>query len=218
MKQLLLILAGLLLAGGAHAQFGLRAGANYAAPAMKARGQYQSANAAGRLGYQAGAFYEQRLAGPWSLLPEVQLSQQKTAVAVRSGYIDYAYEAAYTLRLTSLNLPVLLRRYFGRFYAEAGPQVGFLLKAHEEGTEYLGSFVLNPYRSFNQTTTTHYHRVAAGLCTGVGVQLPAGFGAGVRAYADVSPVGKEQPDSRYFAGLRNRLVQATVSYQLGRNQ
>ena len=217
MKKSLLLGASILLAGAAHAQLGLRAGANYATLSTKT-GDYNSTDAAGRVGYQVGIFYEKKLNARFSVVPEVQYSHQTTDLLVLNNLVpDNSYFADYRLTLHYLNVPVVARAAFGKFYVEAGPQVGLLLAAHEKGYEdrlSLYTIYDSLKQDFDRSATDRYQRVDVGACAGAGVKLPGGFALGLRYSAGFLSIARElQPDT-YGGSLRNQVVQAAVSYQL----
>ncbi|GGF05087.1 porin family protein [Hymenobacter cavernae] len=214
MKRIIITLTGLLLTGAAQAQMGIRVGANAATVSAKTDDEFQHAEADSRLGYQVGVFYQQKLTKRISLVPEVQFSRQRTRLRIEeSGIADGGYEANYRLRLSYLNVPVLARASFGRFYVEAGPQVGLLLAAHEKGNATYGTIAGTHEAYFNRPATDGYHKLDVGLCSGAGVQLPAGFGLSVRSYTGLRSITDKPQNVNYYGKLRNQVVQASLSYQ-----
>ena len=172
-----------------------------------------------RPGYQIGVFYEKKLAGRLSLVPELQYSRQTTDLVVSNNLVpDNSYFADYRLTLHYLNVPVVARIALGKFYLEAGPQASFLLAAHEKGYEDR----LSPYtrydssrRDFDRSAADRYQRVDVGACAGAGVALPGGFALGLRYSAGFLSISRElQPDT-YGGSLKNQVAQASVSYQFG---
>ena len=215
MKKLLLLGAGVLLAGAAHAQLGLRAGANYATLSTKT-GDYNRTGADGRVGYQVGVFYEKKLNEHFSVVPEVQFSHQRTYLEVDSYVIaDANYSARYQLTLNYLNVPVLLRANYGRLYLEAGPQASILQSARETGSELIGGLAGSYRRGFNQRRATDsYRRFDVSVVAGVGLKLPAGFGVGLRVSTGLLSLERAPQYAIDPVSLKNQVVQAAVSYQL----
>jgi len=220
MKLLLLVSAGILLATTAQAQFGVRVGANYT---MLAKQDTPSSYLypKGDVGYQVGVFYERKLAGRFSLISEVQFSQQQLdAEVIRFNFPVEDYHAQYQLKLSYLTVPVVLRTQLGKFYLEAGPQASFLLAAREEGKEetlsYLSSYI-GPDNTtyFDRSATADFRRFDIGLCAGAGVKLPAGFAIGLRYSAGFVSITQEAQANAYGGSLKNQVAQASVSYQLG---
>lgn len=224
MKLFLLISvipAALLLSETAQAQIGIRAGANYTTLSAERHNNSSFGSADGRTGFQAGIFYEKRLSAHFSLVPEVQFSRQRLDFTAWNYDLTEGYSSSYQTALSYLSVPVLLRATLGRFYLEAGPQVGLLLAAHEKGTldkasplsSYRGP---DSYSRFDGSATGQYRRTDAGLSAGVGMKLPAGFAVGLRAYAGLLSITRAQQPYRYSGSLKNRVVQASVSYCLGK--
>ncbi|WBA40809.1 porin family protein [Hymenobacter canadensis] len=213
--KLLLLSGMLLLAGSAYAQLGLRAGANTTYIATKTPQQGQQASADAKAGYQVGVFYEHKLGTRFSVVPELQFSRQRTQLSLQeSVFADPSYAADYRLSQSYLHLPVLLRARFGSFYVEAGPQASLQLASREVGTEFYGT--TGPYyKDIDRTATARYRRFDVGVCAGLGVQLPSGFGIGLRGTAGLLSLNsKESALSSYSGDLRSQTVQASISYQL----
>ena len=215
MRPLLLLFPGLLLAPAAQAQFGVRAGANYATLSTRADNP-NTADADGRVGYQVGIFYEKKLNGRFSVVPEVQFSHQRVYLEVDAhGIPDANYSARYQLTLNYLNVPVLLRATRGQLYLEAGPQVGLLQSARETGSESIGSFTGSYRREFDQRRATDsYRRFDVGVVAGVGLKLSAGFSVGLRASTGLLSLARAPQYDINPIKLKNQVVQAAVSYQL----
>ena len=136
-----LLAGGLLLATSAQAQLGVRAGGNFSLYAEHGSVNAHSARVAGQLGYQAGIFDELALGQRWALVPEVQFSREcqylhRAGESYSTYYInDGSYLVDdYRASLSFLNLPVLLRRYVGPVYLEAGPQLSVLVGGRSVGT------------------------------------------------------------------------------------
>ena len=217
MNPKLPLLSGLLLlAGGAHAQLGLRAGANTTTIATKTAQQGQQASADAKTGYQVGVFYEHKLGARFSVVPELQFSRQRTQLRLQDYSIaDGGYTTDYRLSQSYLHLPVLLRARFGSLYLEAGPQASLQLASHETGTEEIGTIAGSYTRTFDRAATDRYRRFDVGVCAGLGVQLPSGFGIGLRGTAGLLSLNpKELSTPGYTIDLRSQTVQASISYQL----
>jgi hypothetical protein len=205
----------LLAAGSAQAQLSVQAGPNFASLATQQRRADQRATADGQPGYHLGVGYEQRLTKRLGLYSGLQFSRQRVQLDVEDGSISHDYYASqYRLSMSYLHLPVLLRANFGPAYVEAGPQGCFLLAAHEKGTERISTFKGWYDVSFHRPATDRYRRFDGGLCVGAGLQLPAGFGLGLRAGAGlVSLTHFFQPLGSFRGDLKIRTVQASLSYR-----
>ncbi|AII52324.1 porin family protein [Hymenobacter sp. APR13] len=212
-----LLLSGLLLlAGSAHAQLGVRAGANTTTMAIETPQQGQRASADAKAGFQVGVYYEHQLGARFSVVPELQFSRQRTQLRLEESiFADPTYASDYRLSQSYLQLPVLLRARFGRFYVEGGPQASLQLASREVGTEFYGTLAGSFYADIDRAATDRYRRLDVGVCAGLGVQLPSGFGIGLRGTAGLLPLQRQ--DSRtpaYSGNLRSQSVQASISYQL----
>lgn len=220
MYQKLLLLNGLLLlAGGAHAQLGLRVGINTVTITTKAVRDPQYASTDAKSGYQLGVFYEHKLSTRFSVVPELQFSRQRTDLQISDRSVDDGgYDADYRLQFSYLHVPMLLRGRFGRFYAEAGPQASLQVAARETGSEKIGTFVGSYTQSFDRPATDSYRRFDVGLCAGLGVQLPAGLALGLRASTGLLSLTAVQRSTPGYDGQqRSQMVQASISYQLQPN-
>ena len=211
MNYLLLLSSSLLLAGPAHAQFGLRAGGNLLRLAS------DSLPTSSRVGYQVGLFYQVPLTERWSLVPEVQFSRER----VQATSLEEVPRADYHLQFSYLSLPVMARLTLGQVYVEAGPQLSWLVGGRGEGSiTARNTFV----RQIDQATADRYRRFDAGPCLGVGVQLFAGLGLSVRAYQGLGSILRQDnvsyPDTAIpYAGRSSQhrqTLQASLTYQLPR--
>ncbi|WBO83767.1 porin family protein [Hymenobacter yonginensis] len=222
MHQKLTALSGLLLlAVSAHAQLGVRVGANTTTIATRTLQQSQQASADAKTGFQVGVFYEHKLGPRFSVVPELQFSRQRTQLHSVESWNGFAGVTTYStdsrLSQSYLHLPVLLRARFGNFYLEGGPQASLQLASHEAGTTVITSSY-NPSSSqqnFDRTATNNYRRFDVGLCAGLGMQLPAGFGIGLRGTSSLLPLNSKESSAPGFTiNRRSQTVQASISYQL----
>jgi hypothetical protein len=123
MKILLIVLSATLvtLPGNAQIQFGIKASANFSSligPDASVNGR--------KVGFQGGALVAIPIASSFSLQPEVNYSIQGNK-ATPNG-------SAYIITETYINVPVLIKyKRPSGFFAETGPQIGFLLSANISG-------------------------------------------------------------------------------------
>ena len=213
MKPLLLLFPGLLLATAAQAQFGLRAGANYASLWESGEREARYAQTDGRVGYQVGVFYEQKFSEWFSVVPEVQFSRQRIHFDV-TDYTPAATigEATYQVGLSYLHVPILLRVHIRKFYVELGPQSSFLLGAQEKGVTQDSPFLNARSTPFDRRAADRYQRYDFSLAAGVGVKLPTGFEVGLRTYSGLFSVTRGAR-STYQGELNNVAIQANVAYR-----
>jgi len=225
MKRVLFFLSGgLLLAGAAQAQIGIRVGGNTGVFTKSAPSYMEEVATQRQLGYQVGIFYQAQLSKHLSLVPEVQFSRERFSVSKNRPLFDSQFGSDYDQSLSYLNLPILLRGSIGVFYVEAGPQLSLLVGGRAEGTELLnGGFVLHGSPipvAIEAAATDSYHRFDAGPCVGVGVKLPAGLGIGLRAYWGLTKLTTDKGYSLYdqtYTGFQHRqTLQASLAYQLSK--
>ena len=153
-----------------------------------------------RPGIHAGLMADVRLSDDWALHPEVLYAEKGSAYDRDMRIPD--------LRLTYLDVPLLVRRYFNgatgkqAFFAEAGPRVSALLAARQNDTE----------ADFKSS----FRPVDAGFLLGIGYRNTDGIAIGLRydlgilnAYKTVAPEaslgrGSYQPNHRndaYFLSV-----------------
>jgi len=237
MKALLLLSSSLLISSAVHAQLSLRAGANVTSLSeLFSRNSLPATSLAG-VGYQAGLAYELPLGTRWAVVPELQFSRESQQLR-REGYGFSTYPLPpgeylihdYRLSCSYLNLPVLVRRYVGPVYIEAGPQVSLLAGGRGAGETRsvgpapgsIGPSVAVTRQPIGQAATAAYQRLNAAACVGLGVRLPGGWQAGVRGYWSSMRSRPEDPkDYQYSPGAMpiagtqfRRTLQVLVSRQL----
>lgn len=222
MKRFFLFLGSSLLAAGfAQAQVGVRAGTNLLnLKTSAADGARPSAS--GRLGYQAGIYYQQPLTTHLALVPEVQFSREQSQVTNDAYYNAENYSRSdYRLRLSYLNVPILLRYTLGKVHFDAGPQVTWLVggRGTGQGSYLVGGDVGSSY-VIDQSATDRFPRRHFGACLGVGVSLPAGLGLDVRAYQGFTSIDYTTYSSGDRAAIPlvgdtyRQTLQASLTYQM----
>ncbi len=225
MKRLLFLLSSCwLLASTAQAQLGIRAGGGLNTVTKNSDDGRNATAVQRKLGYQVGIFYQVPLSKHLSFVPEAGFSRERFSVDKSYYSGEATIYSAYTQSLSYLNLPVLLRASLGAFYLEAGPQASILVGGRATGTQTVsGGFIIGSYSTpIDAAATASYHRFDAGPCVGVGVQLPAGLGLGVRAYWGITKLTDEQAASQFgqsYPGFQRRqTLQASLTYQLPTRQ
>lgn len=224
MKRFLFLLSSsLLLTGLAHAQVGVRVGANLLRfNTNSVDGDGARTATSGKLGYQVGAYYQQPLTKHLSLVPEVQYSREQTQVNFEAYRNAENYtRGSYDVRLNYVHVPVLLRYTMGRVHFEAGPQASLLVGGR--GTGQSNTLIGGDGRvdrAIDQAATDRFRRFSLGASVGVGVALPAGLGLDVRAYQGITYMNQSIDPERsgaipYWGGnLRRQTLQASLTYQL----
>ena len=185
----LLVVAGMTL----HAQradFGIKGGLNLATWSNN----NDSRGYSNRTGYHAGLFSQIHLGPFFAIQPEVVYSSQGTK------YTDEV-NLEHNLQMNYLNIPVMAQvKVGGGLYAQAGPQVGFLMGVKDKVGDVETGFLEK--EDFKKT------------------DVALGFGLG---FAGASPFGV---DARYNLGLtnindfgsnkiKNNTLQIGVTYRLG---
>lgn len=219
MLKILLLSSSLLLTGSAYAQVGVRAGGNITGLATPQQASSPTTETNSHVGYQVGLYYQVALTKRLSLVPEVQFSRESQQVFTsNSDYLDGGFHSDHELRLSYLNVPVLLRAAVGPLYVEAGPQASLLVGGYGRGT-LLGSGFYPYSRPIDQAARERYRELDAGVSVGIGAKLPAGLGLSLRVYRGLVPI--DQPSSSSDTPIPQtgnkvyrQTAQASLTYQL----
>ena len=221
MKRVLFLLSsGLLLAGSAHAQLGVRAGCGLTTFTHDTYDNGDYTTTRRKLGYQVGVFYQVPLGKHFALVPELQFSHERFFVDKNYFFGEGTLRSEYDQSLSYLSLPILLRASLGIFYLEAGPQVGVLVGGQASGTQTLQGGFTGGTSTFPiaAAATDSYRRFDVGPSVGVGVKLPGGLGLGVRAYWGLTKLTSNETSSLFgqtYPGFEHRQsLQASLTYQL----
>ncbi|GAA4056144.1 hypothetical protein GCM10022409_49300 [Hymenobacter glaciei] len=200
----------------AQAQPGIRGGMNFATlSTLNWDGASRDAQVAGKAGWQLGVFYQQPLAGRWSLVPELQYSYQRLDLQVEDNSVnDGSYAGHYALSLGYLHVPMWVRAAFRKGYLEVGPQLSMLVNAHETGTETMGSFFGSTTSAVDRPAGDRYARADVALGIGGGVQLTNTVDLSLRISAGLLSLTSEYAAPYNYGGsLRNQVAQLSLSYQ-----
>ena len=164
MQKFLLLLGALAgLAGSAQGQtirYGLKAGVSLA----RFTG-YDVTGGRNQIGVTAGIMADAVLSEKLSLHPELLFSQKGQRF---DGSGPGGFSSSEKFRFNYLDLPVLLRLKFSRFFAEAGPQAGYLLSAERTSTQSSSTM---PPLTYTSNTTDATRRFDLGYVVGIGYQL-----------------------------------------------
>jgi hypothetical protein len=189
MKKVILSLAVLVLFSAAKSQdvkFGVKAGLNIAnITGSDASGAKAIAS------FHVGGLVNIPVSGGFSVQPELVYSGQ--------GAKEDQDGSTSTVHLNYLNIPVMAKYTFtGGFFAETGPQLGFLLSAKAKE----GGVSVDVKDVFKSTD------FAWGL--GIGYQSESGFGGGVRYNYGLGKLDKDGNAKVY-----NGVFQIGVHYLFG---
>lgn len=127
MKKIVLSIMAILVFGFANAQktrFGVKGGLNVSS---YTGGNYYDAKSL--IGFHVGGFAEIKVIERLAIQPELLFSTQ-------GAKMEYPGESDYDSKLNYLNIPVLAKFFITKeFTVEAGPQIGFLLSAKDDGED-----------------------------------------------------------------------------------
>lgn len=199
---LLGVLAGLASSvQGQNIRYGLKAGVNLAGFTG-----YSGTGDRNLVGATAGLMADVALSEQLSLHPELLFSQKGQRF---EGSGPGGFSSSDKFRFNYLDLPVLLRLKFSNFFAEAGPQVGYLLSAKTTHTQSSSTMPLLTYTS-NSTDNTR--RFDLGYVVGIGYQLRERWELGARYNGGILGIN---PGSSGGIQLRNSVFQFQVGYLVG---
>ena len=187
MKKLSVFVLAVLLGSALMAQtqpkLGIKGGLNVATLNLEEDEDNES-----RLGLHAGLLAHIHLAPQWALQPEVVYSGQGTEIG------DFKLKNDY------INVPIMIQYMFDNgFRLEAGPQLGFLIKAKIEGN---GAEVTN---------TEDYKKTDIGVGLGLGYLSYSGIGINARynlGLTDINDADDITPASK----IQNRVFQVGLFY------
>ena len=189
----------------AHAQFGVKAGLN--AAEMHGRDGESSSY---KTFYHIGLIFQGTIAGPLSIQPEIQYSQQ--GGNLKGAFTDYDTKLHY------FTVPVLLKLTLGPVFVEAGPQFGLLVDATRNGqVEISGTNGSVAYGHVDgQSVTDQYKKIDISVAGGAGLKLGS-LTLGARLVAGLNDIN----DAKSLTGindprLQNRVFQAYAGIQFGK--
>lgn len=192
MKQLSILALALMASFAVQAQspgFGLKGGLNLASLSVNRNSSgYQN-----RAGFYGGLFAHVPVGPQLAIQPEVVYSSQGTKYT--AGSLEH------NLALNYVNIPVMLQAMVGRgFFAEVGPQVGFLTGAADKvGDVESGA-----------TTTKDFKKSDVALGFGLGYSGTSGVGIGARYNLGLTDIN----NSGLSNNLKNNVLQIGLTYRL----
>lgn len=173
MKKIMLTAVAVMAFAFSNAQgtkFGVKAGLNL----TNLTGDLEDASSL--VGFQVGGFAEFKLTEKFAIQPELLFSTQG-AKNKFTDFDDSTYE--YDTKLNYLNIPVLAKYYITEaFSVEAGPQIGVLLSAKEDGED----------------AKDYYKSVDFGFNVGAGYNFTENLSVGLRYTIGLSSV-YDTPDN-----------------------
>lgn len=147
-----------------------------------------------RVGFHAGLFSQIHVSPSFAVQPEVVYSSQGTK------YNDVA-NREHNLQMNYVNIPVMLQaKVGGGWYAQAGPQVGFLVGTTDKINDVETGFF----------TTSDFKKTDVAVGVGLGYSSPSALGIDARynlGLTDVNLGGSNK--------IKNNVLQVGLTYKLG---
>jgi len=201
MKRVAYILCACLVSLAANAQkvqFGVRGGLNISNESSHIYSLFHSNGQKSKVGFNVGGVVNYKLSNKFDIEADLLYSMQ--------GFKDVVYtleleqninNTNYSVTSHYLNVPISLKYYIAKgFYAECGPQFGFLLSKKDklEGRE-----TVNSYDSGNKTFD---FAVLGGL----------GYRFSNDVFVDARYVHGFTNTSEHYAGGKNKNIQISLGY------
>lgn len=159
------------------ADYGIKAGVNFA----ELFGEDAIPESDRKVGYSFGAYASFKLFKDFKLQPEVIWSLQGET-SEKKGRYDISY----------INVPILMKWTDGRWYTEAGPQIGFL--------------TINTSKDVpDEIRLDNFETLDFGLNVGAGVQFWDDWGLGIRYYQGLLNLVENRD-------LKNSVIYLGLSY------
>ena len=217
MKKNTLLLA--LLAGGttlAQAQNTVQAGIKTGLSVAVLDGTINT-GANYKSGLHVGGMLRWRPTARVAFQPELTFSQQGANSEVPAGPVTLESK----IKLSYLNLPLLLKVYLGKVVnLQVGPQFGLLLSGRQVGqTGYYTGSGGSGYRTADLDVTESYKSDVAG-CLGLGADLKNGLVLAARANYGFTNINNSEQEQKFrdaynIGGLHNRVLEFSVGYFFG---
>ncbi|MGO4772300.1 porin family protein [Flavobacterium sp. W22_SRS_FK3] len=189
MKKITLSIIAVLAFGFTNAQgvkFGVKAGVNFA----NVGGDAEDTKTL--VGFQVGGFAEIKLTEKFAIQPELLYSAQGAKNEDSFGGETYKYDT----KLDYLNVPVMAKYFITEaFSVEAGPQIGFLLSAKEDGEDF----------------KDYAKSIDFGLNFGAGYDFTENLSAGVRYNLGLSNINDGEGSDDYK--VNNSVFSLSVGYK-----
>ena len=156
-----------------------------------------------KVGFHIGAFAEIFFTDQFAVQPELLYSTQGAKGEILGGDFEAKYDF--------INIPIMAKYYFTEGLAiEAGPYVGFLMKAEDE--------LSGGPASFSGDVKDERKSIDFGLGFGASYSLDNGFFAGARYSLGLSKLGEENDSSEPISvglgeDIKNSVIQISVGYK-----
>ncbi|RKR11157.1 outer membrane protein with beta-barrel domain [Flavobacterium sp. 90] len=190
MKRIIFAAMAVMVFGFANAQktrFGVKGGLNVTSFA----GGYNY-NAKSLVGFQVGGFAEIKVIERLAIQPEILFSTQGAKQELSMTNFDS--------KLNYINVPVLAKFYITKqFTVEAGPQLGFLVSAKQDGHDAKDS----------------YKSVDTGFNFGAGYNFTDNVSVNLRYTVGLSNIGDYSTNTiqQYYDSPKNSVLALTLGYK-----
>jgi opacity protein-like surface antigen len=206
MKKLLLAAAlavsvSVVTAQSGTPTFGLKAGINLSDVKVDTDDEDEASER--RFAYHFGGFVNLPISSMFSVNPELLFSAEGGKEEEKIGGDEYKS----VIKLNYLNIPVMLQyNNPSGFFAETGPQIGFLMsaKAKEE---------VNGDNEDEEDIKDDLSGTNISWGIGLGYKLASGIGFGARYNYGLSNIAKEDTDD---AKLKTSTIQISLIYSFGK--
>ncbi|MBB4804344.1 hypothetical protein HNP37_004431 [Flavobacterium nitrogenifigens] len=188
LSALLVMAFGFANAQGTGSRFGIKAGVNFPNTSSDF---HENENL---IGYQVGIFSEIKTDERFGIQPELIYSTHK----VENKFIKEGIAYNNDVKLSYLNLPILAKYFVTQgLSVQAGPQIGFLMKAEENGINI----------------TDHVKTIDLGLSFGLGYNFLQDCSVDLRYNLGLSnPIDFHVGDENYK--IKNSLFSLVLGYKL----
>lgn len=154
-----------------------------------------------KTGFHVGAVAEIFINEKFSIQPELLYSTQGAKASQKETFMGQTFKLESTLKLDYINIPIMAKYYIiDGLSVQAGPQIGFLVKA-ETKDKFQGESETTNVKSETQ-------KVDFGLNFGAGYELPMGLFFDARYNLGLTKINKEGDNS-----LKNGVFQISVGYK-----
>lgn len=185
MRKMILVVIIFTTASSVYAQtiFGIKMGANIAN--LRASIGSIGVNLDSKLGFHGGGFFTIPAAKNFTIQPEFVYSMEGAEFDQTNSKIT----------LYCINLPVMFQYNSSGFIVEAGPQLGFLLSAMEDGKD----------------ATNGYENINIALGFGAAYRLQQGVGFGVRYNLGLTGMAKDESQD---VSVKSNVIQLGVTFNV----
>lgn len=223
MKKPLLLIAALFAFTFANAQsfkFGIKGGVNYSSVTGGDKEDYIG-DADYKTSYHFGIMPKFQFGGILGLKPELLYTSKGFQLNEKfNNVMGGTTDVEIKTNLNYLSLPILMNIDAGPIFFELGPEVAYLLATTGENkieaTNSAGDKVTDDKAEYI-TNEENYADFDFGFVAGIGVNLPAGFGLGVRYNGGfMSIYADEKPNSKNV-NVKNSTFMLSLNYTFGGN-